>query len=127
MRTSLHLNGSVGRYRYAALADPRGDLTSFEFSTLPFVPVRAFLVAGAPDAVRGGHAHVRGQQLLVRVSGEITVEARLDGEAVSLMLDALDNAVLIKAPVWARQTYHGVGARLLVFSDTPFDPQAYAD
>jgi hypothetical protein len=32
--------------------------------------------------------------------------------------------LLIKAPVWARQTYRGPHATLLVFAEAPYDPQS---
>jgi len=127
VRTSLHLGGLVVGYRFTALHDPRGALTPFEFAALPFTPARVFVVSAEPGAVRGGHAHARGQQLLVRIGGVIEVEAELNEDRVTLTLDAANNAVLIKSPVWSRQIYRGEGAQLLVFSDTPFDPESYID
>ncbi|MBX9747596.1 MAG: FdtA/QdtA family cupin domain-containing protein [Hyphomonadaceae bacterium] len=122
-----HFDGRVLGCHFQARVDARGALTPFEFTALPFTPVRAFVVSGAPGASRGGHAHVRGQQLLVCLSGEVEVEAAFEGAAISLMLDAQANAVLIRSPVWSRQIYRGEGAQLLVFSDVPFDPESYID
>jgi hypothetical protein len=122
--TSAHFGGALQRLRIASFSDERGALIPFEFTELPFRPIRCFLVAAPHGARRGGHAHLRGRQLLVRVSGDIEVCAEFERERVSLRLDENNNAVLIAAPVWSEQTYL-TDARLLVFCDTPYDPDAY--
>lgn len=123
--TAAYLGDAVKTYRIAVFTDERGALTPLEFSGLPFSPVRVFLVAAPAGAVRGEHAHKEGRQMLVRVSGEIDVVARLKSEVVSLRLNDQDNAVVITAPAWCRQTYLTEDARLLVLCETPYDPQAY--
>lgn len=112
---------------FPVLEDFRGCLLPLEWAQLPFWPVRAFVVtAPAPDgAVRGGHAHRSGSQLLVRVAGTIEVEAKYGGGTAQVNLDAKSNAVLIMTPVWARQTYRGRNATLLVLAEEPYDQASY--
>jgi len=115
----------VKTYRFAPIADARGSLTPFDLAALDFSPVRLFLVDAAGGVARGGHAHRTGRQLLIRMRGEIIVETAHDGEERSFTLTESDNALLISAPVWARQTYRGADPRLLVLCDTPYDPASY--
>ena len=94
-------------------------------ASLPFAPVRAFVVTAPDGAVRGGHAHRTGDQLSVRIAGTIEVEARYGGETERLELDAHANAVLIRTSVWARQTYRGRDAALLILAQAPYDPASF--
>jgi len=125
--TALLFDGAVRTYRIAAVAEERGRLTPVDLAAIGFAPVRAFVIEAPDGETRGGHGHRSGRQLLLRISGEVEIDLAL-GEAHQVVrLDATDNAVLIEAPVWSRQTYRGPDARLLVFSDTPYDPNSYID
>lgn len=115
----------IKRVQLGAHRDVRGTLWPLDFSALPFTPVRAFLVEAPQGVVRGGHAHVQGSQLLVCVSGRIAVNTRFNGLEESHALDETGDALLISSPVWAQQTYLAPDSRLLVFCDTPYDPDAY--
>ena len=64
---------------FAGIEDSRGVLVPIDFAALQFTPVRSFFVNGRDGIARGGHAHRRGRQLLLRVSGEIRIDMRLDG------------------------------------------------
>ena len=120
------LFGGVARfYRLPEHSDARGALLAMEFEALPFAPRRAFMVHGVPTGTaRGGHAHARGQQLLVCLSGEVIVELRLRGEVEHVRMDRHIDALLIEAGVWARQTYLD-DAVLLVLASEPYDAASY--
>ena len=105
--------------------DYRGILTTIEFGSYGFCPVRAFLVSANPGAVRGGHAHLRGRQILMHVSGEIEIEVRYMNELSTFMLNQKCPAVLIEPAVWSRQRYLGSDPAMIVFCDTPYDPKDY--
>src|SRR3546814_3738939 len=93
----------------------------------PVTPRRAFTVHGVPAGTsRGGHAHARGQQLLVCLSGEVIVELRFRGEIEQVRLARPNNALLVDAGVWARQTYLD-DAVLLVLASEPYDADSYQD
>jgi dTDP-4-dehydrorhamnose 3,5-epimerase-like enzyme len=119
------LGGRVTVLDTSSYADTRGILTALEFGPLAFQPVRVFVVEAPDGAVRGGHGHRQGRQLLLRLSGAIDIELRHADEVEHLRLDGESRAVLITAPVWSRQTYRGENPSLLVLSDTAFDPAAY--
>ena len=106
-------------------AEARGTLSAIEFSHLDFSAVRAFAVTAPDGAVRGGHAHRRGRQILMRVAGAIDVELRLDGAREHLRLTAETPALFIDRGVWSRLTYRGDDASLVALCDTPYEPADY--
>lgn len=119
--------GRVTLMHFEGIGDSRGVLVPIDFAALDFSPVRSFLVNGKAGVARGGHAHRRGAQLLLRISGEIQIDLSLHGEERSITLGPNANAMMLFAPVWSRQTYLGDSPALLVFSDQPFDPSGYLD
>ncbi len=97
-----------------------------EFSTLPFQPRRTFVVTDVPPGTtRGGHAHARGQQLLVCVAGAVRVELRSGTAPETVTLDRADRGLLLEAGVWAAQTYEEAGTVLLVLASEPFADVSY--
>lgn len=116
--TSLALDASV---------DPRGSLTPVSFAEHGFEVVRAFVVSAPDGAIRGGHGHRTGRQLLLRAGGSIELELRHAGQVAGVTLDETTRAVLVEPGVWSRQTYSGGDAALVVFCDTEYDPSDYFD
>ena len=117
--------GKVVEIPIAVHQDHRGVLTPIQFTDYGFQPVRAFVVTAPRGAIRGGHAHRTGRQLLMQVSGEIGIELRYQDQAEYVLLDAVHRALLVPAPVWSRQTYLGDKPTMIVFCDTAFDPNDY--
>ena len=124
---SAAFDGKVQSFRFPGVGSASGLLTPIDLTQIPLTPVRAFMVHASDGASRGGHAHTTGRQLLIRVQGQIKLETRLQGETHTLVLDEHDNAVLISAPVWSRQSYFGNPACIMVFCDTPYDPTDYIE
>jgi hypothetical protein len=107
-------------------ADERGTLLPLEFDGLPFMPCRLFTVAGAPvGAVRGGHRHRVGQQLLVCLQGRIEALMRCEEKEAHTILAQGGPGLLLGSGVWCRQTYLDEGAVLLVLASQPYDPALY--
>lgn len=100
-------------------------LVPVDLTAIPLRVVRSFLITAPDGTVRGGHGHRSGSQLLFRIGGTIEVELAHDGRSEQVTLDERTNAVTIRSPVWSRQTYRGESAGLLVFCDTPYDPDSY--
>jgi hypothetical protein len=124
-RLRADFGNRVARLHFPSIEGGTGRLTPFDLAAVPLTVVRAFLVTAQSGALRGGHAHVTGNELLVRLSGEIEVELSYRGATATIMLDTQNNALLIGSPVWSRQLYHGPSASLLVFCDTLYEPSAY--
>ncbi len=123
--TSQFFDGKVLTFSCRGIEDDRGELVPIYFDQIPFHPVRAFMVRAPAGVSRGGHAYRAGGQILMRVSGEIHVELFWRNEEKTIVLGAESNAMLIASPVWSRQTYRGDSPCLMVFCDTPYDPNSY--
>lgn len=65
---------------FSPCVDSRGVLVSFECNcNLPFDLKRAFVVMDVPpNAIRGGHAHKAGHEVLVAITGTVTVRSGKD-------------------------------------------------
>jgi|TARA_R110000772_G_scaffold228789_1_gene339491 dTDP-4-dehydrorhamnose 3,5-epimerase-like enzyme len=106
--------------------DARGCLLPLEFDQLPFAPRRLFTVSEAdPGTLRGGHGHLRGQQLLVCLTGRIDVALQRGRERVEVTLDNNGPALLMGAGVWGEQIYVEQHSVLLVLASDPYDASSY--
>src|SRR4029078_9600824 len=73
-------DGGVRVFSLENYVEQRGTLLALEVSNMTFGPRRVFVLHDVPTGVsRGGHAHTRGQQLLIAIAGEILVELRYEG------------------------------------------------
>lgn len=106
--------------------DDRGVLTSVATGDVGFDIARVFVVSGEPDGVRGGHAHLRGRQVLVLTSGRVAVDVVAHGHAARVVLPDDGRALALEPGVWARQHYLGSGSSLTVLCDRPYDPLDYS-
>lgn len=124
-RTPL-LDGMVRVLDLDRFHDERGSLVPLSFDDVGFTAARAFVVSAPRGAVRGGHAHRRVRQVLLRASGTIEVEMLHGGERAHVTLDESCPAILIEPGVWAQQTYPHDHSTLVVFADGPYDADEYA-
>ena len=121
-------DGRVRLFSLINYIEQRGTLLALEYSNMPFTPRRVFVVQGVPAGVsRGGHAHRRGEQLLIAIAGEVLVELRYEGLEHHISLTESTQALLIGPHVWARQTYATPGAILMVHASEAYDGDSYLD
>ena len=109
------------------MEDLRGKLTYGETGKqLPFEPRRVFSVFGVPSReIRGEHAHRRCHQLLMCVSGSVSVMVD-DGRARDTVVLARPNLALHIPPmVWASQYQYTPDANLVVLASEPYDAGDY--
>ncbi len=125
MGSEAFFDGRVRRIPTRNFEDHRGCLSPIDFGAVPFMPVRAFVVEGRPGAVRGGHGHVATRQILMLVSGTVSVEVRWRDAIEQLRLDSDRRAILVEPPVWCAQTFLCPRSALVVFSDADYDPADY--
>jgi dTDP-4-dehydrorhamnose 3,5-epimerase-like enzyme len=119
------LGGRVRTIPRQINVDARGSLAIVDFAALQMAAVRSFIVSAPDGTSRGAHGHYCGRQILVAVVGEIDVEMERKGVAETFRLSPTGPAILVEPGVWARQTYRGDGAVLLVLCDTTYDPADY--
>jgi UDP-2-acetamido-3-amino-2,3-dideoxy-glucuronate N-acetyltransferase len=112
--------------RLRRAVDMRGSLVATEFSDLPFVPQRAFLVYDVPSKeVRGEHAHRACEQFLVCVSGSVNVLADDGTHRQEFVLDDPSVGIHLKAMTWGTQYKYSPGTVLMVFASLPYDDADY--
>jgi len=112
---------------YKNILDLRGSLTVIEFdNSLPFIPRRLFYISNVPnEKVRGEHAHICCQQLLVMGSGACTVSLD-DGENQQVChLRSIGDSVYIPPMVWAAQYSFTKDALMLVLASDHYDEADY--
>ncbi len=106
--------------------DARGTLASFDFGQMPFLPARMFVISGVPvGTIRGRHALVDQQQILVCLGGMIGVEARWQGECKTISLARPDLGLFLDQGVWSSQHFSAEGSILLGLGSGEYDPNGY--
>lgn len=104
--------------------DERGALTVAETaSSLPFQPQRFFVLSDVPsDAERGAHANRENHELLVCVSGRISVSVDQGSAEYSIELSDPTVAVHVPPLVWVRIHDATPGAVMVVAASHRYDP-----
>lgn len=107
--------------------DERGALSALEFDQLPFVPRRVFAVYDVPSETRrGSHAHRACEQVLVAITGAVTVKAGTpDRVQLDVRLAGPLTGVYLPPMCWASQDDFSEGAVLLVLASHPYDRDDY--
>ncbi len=105
--------------------DDRGDLTPLEFSDLPFLAQRLFVVKNCKTGIkRGEHAHYKTRQFLMCLKGRIKVVTH-DGIKYDEEIITEGETTLIEPYHWDWQEFLTGNDVLLVVCSTPFDIHDY--
>lgn len=93
---------------------------------LPFAVARVYWIYDVPaGATRGQHAHHRTDQVLVAMTGTITVETELpDGSRAAFELNTPGQGLFVPAHAW-RTVHYSAGATQLVLASAPYDETDY--
>lgn len=107
--------------------DLRGDLTFGEVEKhLPFTPRRVFTIFGVPSReIRGEHAHRTCHQLLMCVSGSVSVMVDDGQQRDMVVLDSPSLALHVPPMVWASQYHYSPDATLVVLASEVYDAADY--
>lgn len=107
--------------------DMRGSLTALEFKeSIPFKPIRLFLVYGVPSIeVRGEHAHRSCQQLLCCVTGSCHAIVDDGTNRDEVVLDSPSMLLFVPPMIWGTQYKYSKDAVLLVLASEAYDPTDY--
>ena len=103
--------------------DNRGSLTVLE-SALPFKIVRSYWIYGADGQVRGGHRHKWTRQILVAVSGEVSVYMNDGVTQDTIILDSPSACLIVEPKDWHTMKF-GENSILLVMSSSSYDSREY--
>lgn len=126
MELTRLLDGHATLISLHSYDESRGRLCAVDFETLNFKPVRSFVVDKVPAGTkRGQHAHKTCSQLLLCVSGKVSVNLEYSGQSITVDLQPRATALLVAPLVYSEQIYHNNHSVLLVFADEAYDPQSY--
>ncbi len=117
----------VGLVSFKVHANERGSLVAIEGDNdLPFSIRRVYYIYGVrPDVLRGAHAHKDLKQLLVAVSGSVTVLCD-DGERKQeYILNRPDQGLLIEGLIWREMKNFTPDCVLLVLASKPYNRNDY--
>lgn len=109
------------------VTDPRGDLTFVEGRNhIPFDIARVYYLYNVPvDSERGGHAHIKLQQVIFALSGSFRVTVD-DGETrEEHWLRDPRQGVLVERLIWREMDRFSQGAVCMVLASQPYDESDY--
>jgi len=108
-------------------SDLRGSLVAAEVGAgVPFTPQRFFAVYDVPtQQVRGGHAHLRCEQLLIGLVGSIHAIVDDGTHREEYVLDRPDRGLYLPAMTWGTQYRYTDDAVLLVLASLEYDTADY--
>ena len=108
--------------------DDRGYLGYVQNPELPFECRRAYWLTGVPaGASRGGHGHYDLEQVLIALSGEVTVSVGWEDDLQDFSLIATGPALYIPAGRWRKLSNFESGTIVLVLASALYDPDDYFD
>lgn len=107
--------------------DDRGSLVALEYGpNLPFDVKRVYYIFGTKAGVpRGFHAHRKLKQLLIAVSGSVTVKTEHNGKIETHLLNRPDEGLLIDGLVWREMHDFSPDCVLVVLADEYYDESDY--
>ncbi len=124
---SSELTGGARLVAMKVASDLRGSLAAVELGTdLPFAPARFFAVFDVPSKdVRGEHAHLRCEQVLVALRGSVTCIVDDGNARAQVVLDRPEVGLYMPAMTWGTQYRYSPDAVLGVFASLPYDADDY--
>ncbi|MBR4126189.1 MAG: FdtA/QdtA family cupin domain-containing protein [Alphaproteobacteria bacterium] len=107
--------------------DDRGSLIALENGlNLPFDVKRVYYIYGTkPDVARGFHAHKKLKQLLIAVSGSVTVKCEYADRKKEYTLNRPDEGLLIEGFVWREMHDFSPDCVLVVLADEYYSESDY--
>lgn len=106
-----------------------GSLIPFEVSRYfpDFVTRRIFWCYGfTPSEVRGEHAHIQTNQILICLNGHIHVEL-FDGTDLHKYMMTKNSVLFVPKMVWDSEMYVTGSEILLCLADTPYERSDYIE
>lgn len=128
--TEAHRSVSFGRCtltRLPSFTDPRGALAVVEReSGLPFDAKRCFMVFGVPEGQgRGGHSLRYSNEVMIGVSGSITVDID-DGETCwRVVLDDPTISLFMPTGVWGEEHSFSSDSVMIVLASNIYDADEF--
>lgn len=109
------------------IEDKRGKMIPLEFPRqLPFDLKRVYYIYDVPkNEERGFHSHYNLEQILVAVSGSVSIRTKTPTESMITILDSPDKGLYIGPMIWREMFDFSPGAVLMVFASEKYDENDY--
>jgi len=109
------------------ITDPRGNLTFIEsMSQIPFDIKRVYYLYDVPGgSVRGGHAHLELEQLIIAVHGSFDVIIDDGFNKETITLNRAYQGLKIKNFIWRELSNFSSGSVCLVLANMPYTEDDY--
>ena len=121
------MQSNVKLVQFAVHGDSRGSLIALECEKeVPFCVRRTYYIYGTqPGTPRGFHAHRNLKQLLIAVSGSVSIHCEFNGVKQEFILDSPSKGLLIEGLVWREMHDFSEDAVLLVLASEYYSEEDY--
>ena len=117
----------VIKYMFQPHGDDRGQLVALEeFNDIPFSIKRVYYMYDTKkNVVRGGHAHLKLQQILVCIHGSCKIHLDNGAETKEVLLEKPYEGLYIANDIWREMYDFSEDAVLLVLASEVYDENDY--
>jgi hypothetical protein len=103
-----------------------GNIAVIENDVIPFDIKRTYYLFDIPNAAkRGGHSHIKLQQVLIAISGSFDVVLKDGKSETKVSLNNPTHGLLIEPAIWCDLERFSIGAVCLVLASETFDEADY--
>ncbi|WP_268849294.1 sugar 3,4-ketoisomerase [Flavobacterium aestivum] len=103
-----------------------GNIAVIENDVLPFEVKRVYYLYDIPSSAnRGGHSHIKLQQVLIAISGSFDVILKDGISEKTITLNKPDKGLLIRNNIWRELENFSSGAVCLVLASTIYNEEDY--
>lgn len=109
------------------IGDHRGNMIPLEYpKQLPFDLKRIYYIYDVPaNERRGFHSHNDLEQILIAVSGKVTILVKTPFKEENIVLDSPDKGLYVGPMIWREMYDFSEGAVLLVLASHEYDEFDY--
>jgi dTDP-4-dehydrorhamnose 3,5-epimerase-like enzyme len=118
---------NVQRIELDSFSQDRGSLIAGEYpKNLPFAPLRFFVVSDVPEGeIRGKHAHRTNEQILLCLSGSLSIRVSDGKNWQEYELTSDSTAIHIPSLHWAELSDFSPGSQLIVLASKIYSASEY--
>lgn len=121
------MNAKVTEIHFSVHGDKRGSLVAIEHNIdIPFNVLRTYYIYGTKKNIsRGLHAHKKLKQILIAVSGSMSITCEYKNKKEYYRLNSPEKGILIEGMVWREMFDFSPDCVLLVLANEHYNEQDY--
>lgn len=116
----MHSTDLIEVFSLPVHSDARGSLAVSEFNELPFTPKRAYFLYDT-QALRGGHAHKKEQEVFVCLSGSFRARVHDGKKWRTVQMNKPGKALYTGAMIWHEFDQFSKNSIMLALSSTHYE------